>query len=138
MQLMIRRCFGLLLLGIAAGCGPADQVKVYPVKGTVKFQGQPMKGGGSIAFYPTGGQVGATPGGEIKEGKYTARVPVGTAKVEVRVPKVVGRKKIYDTPDSPIQDILAEVLPARYNDNTELTFDVKAGNNQKDFDLKGK
>ena len=67
MQWMIRRCFGLLLLGLAVGCGPADQVKVYPVKGTVKFQGQPMKGGGSIAFYPTGGQVGATPGGEIKE-----------------------------------------------------------------------
>src|SRR5262245_48527234 len=37
----------LLLLG---GCGPAGQVKTYPVKGTVKFEGKPMVGGGAISL----------------------------------------------------------------------------------------
>jgi len=55
------------LVAAVLGCGSSDQVKVYPVKGTVNFEGKPMKGGGSIAFVPTGGQVGAAAGGEIKE-----------------------------------------------------------------------
>lgn len=49
---------------LAGGCGGA---KVYPVKGTVTFEGKPMKGGGSIAFMPTGNQPGRTGGGTIQE-----------------------------------------------------------------------
>jgi hypothetical protein len=50
-----------------AGCGSSGDLPVYPVKGTITFEGQPMKGGGSISFVPTGGQAGAQAGGEIKE-----------------------------------------------------------------------
>jgi hypothetical protein len=127
---------GLLALAIVAAAGCSGGPVLGTVTGSVTVDGKPAEKG-AVTFIPADGKS-PTAGGEIKEGKYTARVPVGTAKVEVRVPKVVGRKKIYDTPDSPIQDVLAEVLPARYNDNTELTFDVKTGSNQKDFDLKSK
>ena len=58
--------------------------------------------------------------------------------MEVRIPKVVGKKKLYDTPDSPEQEIMEEVLPAKYNEVTELRVDIKKGINTKDFELKTK
>jgi hypothetical protein len=36
-----------------------------------------------------------------RSGKFSSEVPIGESKVEIRVPKVVGKKKLYDTPDSP-------------------------------------
>jgi hypothetical protein len=56
-----------LLLIATAGCGNSGNVTVYPVKGTVMFNGKPMLGGGSIAFIPTTSQKGKAAGGEIKE-----------------------------------------------------------------------
>lgn len=49
------------------GCGKSDNVTVYPVKGTVLFNGKPMTGGGSITFIPTTSQKGKAAGGFIKE-----------------------------------------------------------------------
>ena len=77
-------------------------------------------------------------GGVIKDGQYTATVPLGEMKVQIRANKKVGETRIYNTPDSPIQTILAEVLPPKYNDETELRLDVKPGKNQQDYDLKSK
>jgi hypothetical protein len=62
----------------------------------------------------------------------------GEAKVEIRVSKVVGQKKLYDTPDSPMKPLLAEVLPPKYNDQTTLTINVQRGENHQDFDLQTK
>jgi hypothetical protein len=103
------------------------------VTGTVTVDGAPAKSG-SIAFFPVDGKSSTT-GAEIADGQYRAEVPFGQQKVEIRVPKKVGEKKLYDTPDSPIKPILAESLPAKYNDATELTLEVKPGENQKDFQL---
>jgi hypothetical protein len=65
-------------------------------------------------------------------------VPIGNSKIEIRVPKVVGKKKLYDTPDSPVQDLMAETLPEKYNEKTELTFEVKPGTNEKNWELSTK
>ena len=89
---------------------------------------------GSIAFFPVN-RKSTTAGAEIVDGQYTASVPLGSFKVEIRVPKVVGHKKLYDTDDSPIQQILAESLPAKYNNKTELSLDVQPGKNQQDYQL---
>jgi hypothetical protein len=121
-------------LAAVAGCsGPPTHGEVT---GTVTVDGKPAPRG-AVTFIPVDGKS-QTAGGEIKDGRYTARVPLGLAKVEVRVPKVVGRKKLYDTPDSPFQDVLEEVLPDRYNNSTQLTLDVKPGKNEKDWDLKSR
>ncbi|MDB5392098.1 MAG: hypothetical protein JWM11_7744 [Planctomycetaceae bacterium] len=40
---------------------------VYPVSGNITFEGEPMAGGGSITFIPTGNQPGKAPGGEIDD-----------------------------------------------------------------------
>lgn len=69
--------FGCLSLAAVAmlismpGCGVSDRQRVYPVRGTVTFEGKAMPGGGSISFVPLNRQAGKTAGGEIGEnGNY--------------------------------------------------------------------
>ena len=136
---MIRDCtlqvaVALGLLALCAGC--EDRSNLGVVTGTITVDGAPPKTG-SIAFFPADGKA-STAGGEIIDGKYSTRVAFGSSRVEIRVPKVVGQKKLYDTPDSPVKSVLAESLPARYNDQTTLTIDVERGENQKDFALSTK
>ena len=115
---------------LLAGC---EKPNVGVVTGTITVDGAPATAG-SIAFFPVNGKS-STAGAEIVAGQYTANVPLGTAKVEIRVPKVVGEKKLYDTPDSPTKQLLAESLPPKYNDATQLTLDVQPGENRQDFQL---
>lgn len=120
----------------AAGCS-AGAPTSGEVIGTVTVDKKPAESG-SVAFIPADGKS-PTAGAEIKAGKYTATVPLGLAKVEIRVQKKTGRKqKLYDTPDSPYQEILEEMLPTKYNNETELKFEVKAGRNEKNWELMSK
>jgi hypothetical protein len=50
---------------------------------------------------------------------------------------VIGKRKMYETPDSPTVDILQEILPPRYSDmkKTELTVTIVPGENEKNFEL---
>ena len=115
---------------LASGCAePTTGV----VTGVVTVDGEPAKSG-SIAFFPVDGKSSTT-GAEIIDGQYAANVPFGAHKVEIRVSKVVGQKKLYETANSPIKPIFAEALPPRYNDETELTLDVQPGETRKDFEL---
>lgn len=57
-------------------------------------------------------------------------------KVEVRVPKVVGKKALYGKDDA-YGEITEDVLPAKYNEKSELTLDVTR-DVVKDWDLLGK
>ena len=115
-----------------AGCGAREG----QVGGTVKVDGKLLEKG-SILFVPIDGKS-STSGGEISNGRYSVKVPVGPMKVSISAPKVVGKKKIYPTPDSPEMPITQEALPGRYNEQTELKLDVQPGKNEKDFDLQSK
>jgi hypothetical protein len=89
---------------------------------------------GLIRFVPADGQT-ATADATIESGTFTARVPVGEKRITISAPKVVGKRKMYETPDSPTVDIVQELLPERYNVRSELTYTVEAGNQEKDFAL---
>jgi hypothetical protein len=119
-----------VVLAIAGCAEPTTGI----VTGTVTVDGSPASEGSSIAFFPIDGKS-STAGAEIIDGKYEATVPLGQVKVEIRVPKVVGQRKLYDTPDSPIKLVMDESLPAKYNDASELTLDVQPGENEQDYDL---
>ena len=101
------------------------------VTGNVTLDGAPVTG--SIMFTPAGGASPA--GGNIEAGKYEVEVPLGASKVAISSPKVVGQRKLYNTPESPTQPIMDESLPAKYNAKTELTIDVQPGANEQDFPL---
>jgi hypothetical protein len=123
----------LALLALA-GCG--EGARMGDVSGAVTFDGKPVEDG-AITFVPADGKS-PTAGGAIKDGRYAVRVPLGEAKVVINGKKVIGKKKIYNTPDSPEMPVTAELLPEKYSDmsKTELRFDVAAGANPKDWELR--
>ena len=128
-----RAAFRLACLGVVLTLVGCQSDNTAQLDGTVKLAGEPLDKG-SIAFAPADGQ-GQTAGGEITNGKYSVKVPVGIMKVEIRYPKVVGKKKDYDAPGGKYYDLYEESLPPKYNDETTLTVKVQRGKNQKDWDL---
>ena len=123
----------VLLVVCTTGC---TDPTIGVVRGTVTIDGELAKTG-SISFFPVDGN-GQTAGAAIVDGAYEATVSVGICRVEIRVPKKVGEIKIYDTPDSPIQDDMRESLPPKYNDESELQYEVQPGKSEKDFELSTK
>ncbi len=122
-----------VVFGFALGCGDSAP-KLATVQGKVTLNGADLDGG-RIRFLPA---AGAPADAEIKAGQYTIQLPPGECRVEITYPKVTGKRKAYDTPDSPMVDITEESVPAIYNSKTELKYTVTAGVNTKDFELKGK
>jgi hypothetical protein len=126
----------MALIGFSLGCS-AD-AKHGTVSGTVTFDGQPLKSG-TIRFDSEDGRAAAADG-SIVDGKFSVKVLPGDKRVSITSPKVVGKKKMYDLPDSPVYDVTEELIPKRYNANTELKLSVKAGKQDAEpsFDLKSK
>jgi hypothetical protein len=102
----------------------------------VLVDGQPVAVG-AVYFSPLDGQS-STSGGKIVDGQYSVLASTGTAKVAIRAPKVVGERKLYNKANSPVRQVLKESLPPEYNDRTTLTFDVKPGVNEHNFELNSK
>lgn len=127
-----------LLVALAALAGCDSGPKTGEVTGTVTVDDQVPPDGSSITFIPTDGKSPSA-GATLDKGKYTARVSVGPAKVEIRAPRSIKAAKARTEgpgPGGPAN--IEESLPARYNDKTELTFDVQSGRNEKNWDLKTK
>ena len=116
-------------------CGCSDPNKGV-VTGTITIDGE-VAGDGSITFAATNGLTGPV-GTKVVDGQYEVELPIGASKVEIRIPVVVGQKKLYDTADSIVTDVMEESLPPWYNDETELTYDVPAGESTKDFEVSRK
>jgi hypothetical protein len=125
----------LLLLVLVFGC--SSDTKHGIVTGMVSFDGQPLKSG-NIRFDPADGHS-ATADAMITDGKFSATVPPGEKRVSITAPKIIGTKKVYETPNSPTVDLTEEMLPKRYNAQSELKVTVKLGNQELPaFDLKSK
>jgi hypothetical protein len=124
------------LVGLILGCSAHSTDGT--VSGTVTLDGEPLKTG-NIRFDPADGRT-STADAIIKDGKFMAKVPPGDKRVSIMASKVVGKKKMYDTADSPVIDLTEEMLPKRYNANSELSLTVKAGKQEPEpaFDLKSK
>ena len=124
-------CLGRCAIAVFTGCSN-DGFESH-VSGQVTINAQPVEKG-SISFIPVKGDAPVT-GAEIIAGKYQSAAPVGESKVEIRVPRKTGSRKLYDTPDSPVQDTFEEVLPPKYNSESELRFTAQPGSNEKNWDL---
>jgi hypothetical protein len=126
----------VLLLGLSCAAGCSSEAGKGTVSGEVTLDGQPLTEG-VIRFVPVDGQS-PTADTAIVVGRFGAAVPIGKKRVEISAPKVVGKRKMYDTPNSPWVDDVAELLPARYNVRSELTLTVSKGSQQKHFQLTSK
>lgn len=130
-----RECFqlfALLLLITAVGCGGSSgPVRNYAdVTGTVKYQGKPLTVG-QVIFQP--GSGAAVTGDIQSNGTYSLKGVIGPNSVMILSrdpePKQTGEKVPYVPPKNHI--------PAKYGTPSGAQpFEVKAGKNTADFDLK--
>jgi hypothetical protein len=125
----------VLFVSFVVGCEKGEP-KRYAVSGTVKYKGEPIKYG-NITFRS---DSGATAGADIKDGKYeipaVAGLPEGAYQVAITYPDP---KVPAPRPDEPPGESAAvrEMLPAKYNEKSELTARIKADPvNDVSFDLK--
>jgi hypothetical protein len=131
----LRLVFAWPFLALAlAGC--ADHKPV--VTGRVTLDGQPVESG-VVQFFPEDSQGPSGKAGMIKDGTYTSpEVPVGKMRVVINAPKIVGKKKATDLPESPLIDDVKELIPAKYNSKSTLVREIKPGVNTIDFELTSK
>lgn len=131
---------GLLL---TAGCG--DGISRGNVKGKVTFDGVPVLSG-TIVFVPAEGTDAPSSGAAIEAGEYITTPDLGPAVGKYRVEitahrvgetiEVAGAAGATSGPSGGGKvDKMEMYIPAKYNTNSELTYEVTPGENVKDFDL---
>jgi len=127
----------LLLTCLTLGCGGS---KLGSVSGTVTLDGKPLAHA-SIAFQPMGDKVETGLGSFGKtdaNGRYTLQLVDASA-----AGAVVGKHRVaisayaddkFDPKDDSKRSPPNKV-PAKYNLNSELTFEVRPGANEANFEL---
>jgi hypothetical protein len=123
-----------LLALLAAGCSGGGSTGT--VNGTVTLDGQPLKEG-VVKFIPADVKVHPV-SAAVKDGRFTITAPLGENRVEFSVSKVVGKIKMYDTPDSPTVDQTKEMLPDKFNVRSTLKSTVKGGSQDETYALSSK
>ena len=118
-----------------AGCGGASTANVG---GVVTLDGAPLDGA-AVTFSPVGASdIGSSTGRTDAQGRYAMRTVVGD-----RPGAAVGAQRVTISlykPNPKNQDAAGqELVPARYNQNSDLKFDVPTGGTDAaNFDLKTK
>jgi hypothetical protein len=125
--------FALLSTLLLSGCGSGD-LELGSVSGTVTLDDRPLAEA-IVEFQPASGSP--SEGVTDSAGKYQLR---HTAK---KKGALLGKHQVRITlstrTDAQGQKVdVSQLLPARYNRNSELTAEVKPGSNKFDFPLKSK
>jgi hypothetical protein len=129
----------LLAIMSGTGCGePSDKFPREPVRGTVIFDGKPLKSG-TIVFLPTSVPAETQAGGMIQHGVYDIprrEGPVPGVYTVVITASVSNATVPAGAPGNELP-IPRQPVPAKYNIKSGLKADVKkGGDNQFNFDLK--
>lgn len=109
------------VLSVLAGCG-GDSVSLGEVTGIVTVDGQPVEGL-EVRFNPEGDSAGTSLGYTKTDGSYQIFYGGGGNGAVVGSHTVTVTAAETDGEGAPVQ------IPAKYNDQTELKFDVQAGKN---------
>lgn len=124
-------------LVLALGCGGA---KYAPVSGTVMLDGKPLPKA-VVTFMPVV-QEGAKDAGESSTGKTNDKGEFTLKSSSGKTGALVGQHKVSislqetKVGESEERTRTVELVPKRYNENTELTLDVSSGGTDKaNFDL---
>lgn len=125
--------FFAVAAGLFVGC--SSEPSRVSIRGKVTLDGKSLEKG-LVEFLPADGKTPTAKGGVIVDGEYTADVVPGDVLVKIHSSKVVGKKKRYDTPDSPIDEVTEEAIPKKYNEETTLKEKITADRKEINFDLK--
>ena len=133
----------LLFVFLATGCGSSDGVPRGAVSGKVTLDGKPVPQG-TISFVPVDASAGPSAGATIVDGAYAIDEQggpvIGKNRVQITAPRKTG-KKFPAVPPAPAGSMIEETeesVPAKYNTDSELERDIKAGENTLDFELTSK
>ena len=127
----------ILFAAASIGCN-SEPFERGEVAGTVTFGGQPISKG-TITFIPED-SPGASASTEISDGKFKLLKQVGPSVGKHRVEILATRegvKKEAGPPHPPgtMVEVTEQYLPAMYNHQSTLQYDVTAGVNEKNFEL---
>jgi hypothetical protein len=121
--------FWYICLGLFVGCNRSDRPPLANVHGHVTFDGKPVVGA-TVVFAPTAGGRRSS-GVTNDQGEYVLTYLRGDKGGAVGGNSVsISKQKTHDP--------RSETLPRKYNHDTTLTADVKAGSNEIDFPLTSK
>lgn len=128
---------------ISTGCSPGSKFPVGTVTGRVTYHGQPVPEGTLVQFHSTLGPTTAVvrPDGtyeaqRVRVGQYVVTVtpPIPTAAdPQAAMEAYLQARKAGQDPDA-----AAKILPVKYQrpNTSGITFDLKAGANPFDLELK--
>jgi len=119
-----------VLLLFAMGCGGKGLTAIH---GTVTLDGRPLERG-RIEFEPADGK-GPIAAAEIVDGRYDVPVMPGAKTIRITGGKVTGRHHFSQDPASPMVEDIQPLVPACYNTNTALRWDITRGQAVYDFEL---
>lgn len=123
---------GQVVLLAAALVGCQGGANLGDVEGEVTLNGAPLADG-VIHFTPVDGQT-PTHSGFIKSGRFAERLPVGKHRVEISSVQVQPLR-----PGQPADSAIGrEIVPEKYNTQTELAAEVKSGKNTLKLELHSK
>ena len=105
---------------MAFGCTGETELPVYPVAGTVSFNGQPVPEA-SIVFEDASGLP--PDAGSVLDGEFSLSVKAGKKIVRIRASRVIEGKEDAGIPGTPLR---VDYIPAKYNTNSELFVTVDA------------
>jgi hypothetical protein len=118
------------------GCESSQPSHVGRVSGKITLEGQPLPDA-VVKFSPVKEGGSSALGKTDAEGNYKLNYAAGIDGAEIG--KNVVTISTYDEGDpdgDPPRPKMPEKVPLKYNDQTELTAEVKAGDNTLDFPLK--
>ncbi len=128
--------FGVALVATLTTFGCAEKKDEVTVSGKITIDGEPIPLG-TVTFVATDGGT-PTGGGAIKDGEYTASVPLGEKTVLVIGNRPAGQEPEYqDVPDSPMRDKYEMITPEAYNAKhlTPLKASIRESKNGLNFEL---
>lgn len=134
--------FNILLIGIL-GCGKAPNPDGREdISGTITLNGEPIRTGIITFISATGSGQDGEAGGSIIDGEFFLTGQDGVKPGDYKV-RIIARDE-YDSQTNalateattPERLFPVDLIPAKYNRNTELTFSVqKGGENVYDYDI---
>lgn len=117
----------LLLAALVVGCSDRQTADIH---GRVTLDGKPVKSG-TIRFVPVDGQ-GPTASAIVENGAYSVTVQLGAKEVEIRAFETIGTDRPWGK-EGPAVDRRRQILPTRYNTDTELTCEIADSDGNCDF-----
>ena len=115
------------------GCGGGSP---STVSGTVTLDGTPVETGAVKFVLASGGKPTSA---SVSKGKFETKLPPGRYKVALYATKAAGsiKQKSYDGKEFMLE-LTEEMIPEQYNSKSELTEEIKAGENTLTFNLQSK